>query len=513
MTTPTTKPPSGGPLAAVAATLGSAVAIAILSGARESPLTPALPPGAGASAPLSSIADLLGLSAAPTSLRAGAAVLLLVAAGGAFLLTAREAWRGALSLRTIIALALLLHALAVLVPLLGSHDVYSYIMYGRIDAVYGRNPYLAPPSDFAADPLFRFVSPEWRDTPTVYGPVFLWIASWIARTAGDPSTAIVWFKALAGLSSVATMLLVAYAARRIAPQRAAFAVVVVGLNPTTIYSAVGGGHADTLVALGVAAAFALLAMGDGRNTRRSAPLATGALALAALVKVVAALPLALLVGASTWTAPRGRRWRVLALHTAIIAGLTVAFGIRFAQSRDLTYGISSLAPYGSYFAPWLLATRTLAPFGGIVAGTSGIEATVVAVRLAFVLALAIPFLWVLREAGRTDRVAQWGARWSSMLLLAPLSLQLLFPWYVVWCLPVAWLLAPRLRTAALVLSAFFPTVDAIADRFRAPVQYDGLRILGFYVLAPALLILLLWLLVTLRRETRAGERESSPRVG
>ena len=275
----------------------------------------------------------------------------------------------------------------------------------------------------------------------------------------------------------------------------------------------GGGHADTLVALGVAAAFALLAMGDGRNTRRSAPLATGALALAALVKVVAALPLALLVGASTWTAPRGRRWRVLALHTAIIAGLTVAFGIRFAQSRDLTYGISSLAPYGSYFAPWLLATRTLAPFGGIVAGTSGIEATVVAVRLAFVLALAIPFLWVLREAGRTDRVAQWGARWSSMLLLAPLSLQLLFPWYVVWCLPVAWLLAPRLRTAALVLSAFFPTVDAIADRFRAPVQYDGLRILGFYVLAPALLILLLWLLVTLRRETRAGERESSPRVG
>ena len=67
-----------------------------------------------------------------------------------------------------------------LLPGLFSTDIFSYVMYGRISAVYGQNPYLRPPADFADDPFLAWVFPFWRGQPTVYGPVwthFSWLLS------------------------------------------------------------------------------------------------------------------------------------------------------------------------------------------------------------------------------------------------------------------------------------------------------------------------------------------------
>jgi hypothetical protein len=51
-----------------------------------------------------------------------------------------------------------------------SHDLWSYVEYGRMLAVHGVSPYLHTPSQFPHDPFFRLV--DWRQTPSVYGPVF-----------------------------------------------------------------------------------------------------------------------------------------------------------------------------------------------------------------------------------------------------------------------------------------------------------------------------------------------------
>ena len=71
-----------------------------------------------------------------------------------------------------------------LLPGLYSTDVFSYVMYGRIAAVYEGNPYVAPPSRFEADGFVGWVFPFWRDQPSVYGPLwtdFSWLLSQATR--------------------------------------------------------------------------------------------------------------------------------------------------------------------------------------------------------------------------------------------------------------------------------------------------------------------------------------------
>ena len=62
---------------------------------------------------------------------------------------------------------------------------------------------------------------------------------------------VVAYRVLAGTASMATVLLVAHTARRLRPGSAAFAVVMVGVNPAVVFLTVGSGHNDALVALSI----------------------------------------------------------------------------------------------------------------------------------------------------------------------------------------------------------------------------------------------------------------------
>ena len=59
----------------------------------------------------------------------------------------------------------------VVCPYLFSNDIYSYIMYGRIAALYGGNPAIIAPSAYARDAFFPYLI-AWQSTPSVYGPVW-----------------------------------------------------------------------------------------------------------------------------------------------------------------------------------------------------------------------------------------------------------------------------------------------------------------------------------------------------
>ena len=84
------------------------------------------------------------------------------------------------------------------------------------------------------------------------------------------------------------MVIVARLVQRVRPERAIFAVAVIGLNPIVVFHVVGGGHNDMLVALFVAAAVSFL------FARRE--LATAiCLGLGMSVKASAIVPLILLV--------------------------------------------------------------------------------------------------------------------------------------------------------------------------------------------------------------------------
>ena len=70
-------------------------------------------------------------------------------------------------------------------PGLFSTDVFSYVMYGRIAAVYGQNPYVQPPASFPDDPFLAWVFPFWRDQPSVYGPLWTDFSWLLSRVTGS----------------------------------------------------------------------------------------------------------------------------------------------------------------------------------------------------------------------------------------------------------------------------------------------------------------------------------------
>ena len=88
----------------------------------------------------------------------------------ATLCCAQLARRADLRVRTVVAAIGVVLLVAVAFPPRESHDLWSYVEYGRILGVHGMSPYLHTPSQFSGDPFLHLAG--WRTTPSVYGPAF-----------------------------------------------------------------------------------------------------------------------------------------------------------------------------------------------------------------------------------------------------------------------------------------------------------------------------------------------------
>src|SRR5262245_40760246 len=340
---PMDRSPNGvGSRVALALSVASFVLVATVAATPLSPFTPVLP--ARPSGPFRWLSDLVGLDGLGGNQRVAVGVVAVAFAAVAFVLVLLGCRRGSISPRTVIWLAVAYHVALLILPLMFSRDVYSYAFYGRIAATYHANPYVSTPADFPNDALAAFVGPKWVDTPAVYGPLWTQASALVMRVVEDV-TAVVWtFRVIAISASLATVFVVAGLVRRVRPEREAFAVAIVGLNPVVLFQSAASGHNDLLVALAIAAAIALVF--SGRELW-----ATAALALGALVKVTAAVPLLLWWVAVAARAERGRRVRAVAPHVALGAGLALVAAAPFVNSEDPTLGGVELASHEGWLAP------------------------------------------------------------------------------------------------------------------------------------------------------------------
>ena len=485
--------PSRSRTAAVLGSVASVLFVATVAATPGSPFQPLLPAGARPSGPFRWLAGVVGLDSLRGNALAAVGVAVVVLAALAFLAVLREAWRGALSPRLVIGLAVAYHGVVLLLPLLFSRDVYSYAAYGRIAGVHHANPYVATPADFPRDPIAIFVGPKWFATQAVYGPAFTVLSAVLTRAIGGLAGVIVAFRLIAAAASLATIALVARLTRRVRPGREAFAVAALGLNPVVLFQSVGSGHNDLLVALSIAAAITLL------FSRREL-LATASLTLGALVKATAGLPLLLLVLVAVARRERGTRARALAAHLAVAGGITLAFSAPFLQTEDPTLGMLELARHEGWLAPSRFFRRLLDAVSGDTLG--------VLARVAFGLALlAVLFeigRWLLRRPNGGASPAAQGAAWGWALLFLMLLGPVLLPWYVTWTLPLVWLL-PRVPRATLIGVGTALTVSQFAaEPTRFAGAYDVNVLFGHYVLTPVVIGLLAWLALDLVRRLRSG---------
>ena len=344
---------------ALAASVASFVFVALVAATPGSPFTPILPSEPGG--PFRWLAELVGLDGVHGSALAAVGVVAVSSATAAFVLVLRECRRGTISARTAIGLAVAYHVALLFLPLLFSRDVYSYAYYGRIAAAYHANPYVATPADFPHDVLATFVGPKWVDTPAVYGALWTQVSALVTRAADDVGTTISAFRVIAIAASLATVFVVASLVRGVRPEREAFAVALVGLNPVVLFQSAASGHNDLLVALAVAAALALVF--SGRELW-----ATAALALGTLVKVTAAVPLLVWWVAVAARRPRGERVRTLAPHLGLAAALALVAAAPFANTEDPTFGAVELGSHEGWLAPSRFFRRVVDAVSGDVLG-------------------------------------------------------------------------------------------------------------------------------------------------
>lgn len=483
---------------ALGASVASFAFVALVAATPGSPFTPALP--SPPSGPVRWLAELVGLDQLHGSALATVGVLAVTLAAGAFVLLLLGCWRGEIAPRTVLVLAVAYHIVLLFLPLLFSRDVYSYAYHGKIAATYHANPYLATPSDYPNDVLATFVGPKWVDTPAVYGPLWTQVSSVIARLVDDVGAFVAAFRVIAIGASLATVFVVARLVRRVRPEREAFAVALVGLNPVVLFQSAASGHNDLLVALSVAAALSLVF--SGRELWASA-----ALALGTLVKVTAAVPLLLLWVVVAVRRPRGERMRALAPHLGIAAVMALVAAAPFANKKDPTLGMVELASHEGWLAPSRFFRRLFDAIGGDAFGWVP--------RIVFPALLVGALVVIVRAlARRAPDVspglagASWGWGLLSLMLLGPV----LLPWYVTWALSLGWLL-PRVPRMVLIGTGLALTVSQwTSEPALFEAAYDANLLFGHYVVTPVVIALLGWLLLDLWRRTRSGAPlEDEPR--
>jgi hypothetical protein len=501
--------------------VASVAAVVVLTGMTTSPYAPRLLPGDGPADPLAGIARAFGLDALSHTTAALLGIAVMALGIAAFVYALAVAWRGDLSVRAVLGLSIAFQVVMAALPVLLSQDVYSYAIYGRIATVYHANPYVHTPMHYSHDPVFSYVGSGWRTTPAVYGPVFTLLSAILARFVHSPLGLVLSFKVISGAAGIATLLLVARIARRIAPGRAAFAVALLGWNPVMVAYATGGGHNDTLVALCVAGAFALLlrsrdaATAAGENGEwKGRPWwelgAVGVLTMGALIKVGVAPALVLTMVATVASRPPGRRLRLLGAEVAVAAGLTVAFAAPYWQTHDPTLGVSSLVGHREWIAPMRFLLSSLGGLAQVVGGHAVRTVVEVLIRVSMaavsVWALAVVAMALAR---RRNPFAE-GAGWGWVLLVLLLASPVVLPWYLGWALPVAWLLPRVGRRITIAVSGILALTHAIARPALVPSLFGKWLILGHHVVGPVLLLALIWLVVAIERQRRTGAPLEDP---
>jgi len=291
---------------------------------------------------------------------------------------------------------------AMLVPIRPalSDDVYRYIWDGRV-LLAGINPYRYPPAAPELQSLRDVLWPliNHPDLPTIYPPlcmVFFAAAAWIAPAV------LAWKLVTVSLDLVAGYIFMEALAVRGKP-RAWVAMYL--WHPLVIFEFAGNGHVDALGILFLA--FALWTWAKGK------PLATGiALGLGGMVKFLPwiALP-------SLWPRLRARWWLV----PILIGVCYLGFWRR---------GLSPLGSLGIFVAKWRGNDFLFSLFVSHEATESQLHAA------KLVVLAVVVFVWLVTMGLRRHWVSTYAWTVGALLLASPV----VHPWYVIWLLPVLFVL-------------------------------------------------------------------------
>ena len=215
-------------------------------------------------------------------------------------------------------------------PPIFSRDLYSYIAQGLL-AHHGLNPYHVAPSALGKGPLLDSIATVWRHTASPYGPLFVMVSRAAVSVSGGSLVAqILVFRAAELLGVGAIMVSLPRLSRRLGTDPG-LALWLAALSPLALFSFIASGHNDALMV-------GLLVAGVTLATEGRLALGVALCALAALIKLPAAVAIVFLAVVQFQAAAAAERWRVV-LKAVLVPCVVVVGGTLVAG-----YGWTWLGP-------------------------------------------------------------------------------------------------------------------------------------------------------------------------
>lgn len=152
------------------------------------------------------------------------------------------------SLKVIIFFYVVISLILILIPPVGSGDIYGYFFQARIFTHYHLNPYLHPPQEFFHDMFFNYSLKAWNSFSYVYGPLWLVLTSFFSKlTSGRITSDIYIFRFFLWLVNIFSIWLVYKIAEKIKPERKFFTAALFAFNPLLLFEGLNNGHADIIM--------------------------------------------------------------------------------------------------------------------------------------------------------------------------------------------------------------------------------------------------------------------------
>lgn len=359
-------------------------------------------------------------------------------------------------------------------PVALSTDLYTYIGQGLV-AHAGLNPYANGPAAAALPgPLRGHMTSVWLHTPSPYGPLFLGLDSVISPLVHSH---LVYAVVLLRLVEVFGLALAAVSLPKVARSAGvdpAWATWFGVTSPLVLASCVLSGHNDGLMIGLLMAGLALFA------DRPVAAIA--ACTLAMLVKIPAAVGVAVLTLAWAW---RAERWRDVAARLGVAALVSVAVAGVVSMVTGVGTNWLNFAAVSSPTASAILFTPAVAVAVAVIelCRATGIDFSVPAI-LSTVRGIAVAFaaLFTLGVLMRLPKIGVTRAL-GAILIVVVLGSPVTWPWYLCWPLLIlgATTLGRRSRIALITLAALVPFLVDPHGTVQ-PIQHPGALVIAMLTL-------------------------------
>ncbi|PVE20132.1 hypothetical protein DDA93_01395 [Arthrobacter sp. Bz4] len=303
-----------------------------------------------------------------------------------------------------------------------SRDVFAYIAQGQV-VLSGLNPYVDGYSQIS-NYLQIGADDMWAQSPTPYGPVFLWIEALVVGiTGGQPDFSILLFRLIA----IVGVALCVYYVPKLAelhgvnPNRALW---LTAANPLFLINFIASIHNDALM---IGLALWGLYLAATQKPLRAIVIVTLSIAIKPITLIL--LPFMGLMWAG-----KGASWPRKFLYWGLTAGISFAILWVMGMINGFGFGwVGALSTPGSVWI-WYAPIGFLGMVVMILADALGFDGqsfTDVVYLLGRITSLAI-IGWLMFTGEHSRLVRRLALAFAAIVFLAPM----IQSWYVVWLIPL-----------------------------------------------------------------------------